>query len=121
MEKARPQRPQMRRWASGGSVIQQAPTPTSYVDRPPRWCRRRAESRGESPTPSSSSSGQFPHWVCTIILRDRVVVIKHELPHYFDLAAHVLPEEVVSPRRPMLGPIVWRDLDHHARLREALP
>ena len=50
-----------------------------------------------------------------------MVVIKHELPHYFDLAAHVLPEEVVSPRRPMLGPIVWRDLDHHARLREALP
>ena len=49
-----------------------------------------------------------------------MVVVEHELADYFDLAADVLPEEVVCPRRLTLGPIVWRDLDHDARLRQTL-
>src|SRR5438552_8748760 len=58
--------------------------------------------------------------VRTIVLWDRVVVVEHELADHFDLADDVLPKEVVSPRRLVLTPIVWRDLDHHARLRETL-
>src|SRR5258708_1121877 len=58
--------------------------------------------------------------VRAVVPWNRVVVIEHELTDHFDLAADVLPEEVVGPGRLELGPIVGRDLDYHARLRQTL-
>src|SRR5438876_465937 len=57
--------------------------------------------------------------VRAIIARDRMVVIEHELPHHFDLATNVLPEEGVGPRRFVLIPVLGAGVWFFRRLRYA--
>src|SRR5256885_16249992 len=109
----------MRRWSRGGTP------PTSSNQRPCRRTPRTGGRAGADVEPNHGVNLPRRHppaavgvcvWVGAIVPWDRVVVIEHELPHHFDLAADVLLEAGVGPGRLVLSSVMRRELDQHAGL-----